>query len=92
MVFMHSWDENTLFYDGIIALQILLMLFWQKFIVWSLNYDFMIYKELLPLVLTFEIPLGGRLPLDASSPAIQRIAQSCNVTINFKQVSVQILF
>ncbi|XP_067054100.1 protein bicaudal C homolog 1-like [Acropora muricata] len=42
-------------------------------------------RDLLPLVLTFEIPLGGRLPLDASSPAIQRIAQSCNVTINFKQ-------
>ena len=45
------------------------------------------YQDLLPLVLTFELPLSGRLPTDASSPTIQHIAQTCNVTITFKQVS-----
>ena len=39
------------------------------------------------MVLTFELPLSGRLPTDASSPTIQHIAQTCNVTITFKQVS-----
>ncbi|XP_068721063.1 protein bicaudal C homolog 1-B-like [Montipora capricornis] len=42
-------------------------------------------RDLLPLVLTFELPLGGRIPSDASSPAIQQICQLCNVTITFKQ-------
>lgn len=44
-------------------------------------------RDLLPLVVTFELPLSGRLPSDASSPAIQQIAQTCNVTITFKQRS-----
>ncbi|KAL9979678.1 hypothetical protein ACROYT_G017378 [Oculina patagonica] len=42
-------------------------------------------RKLLPLVLTFELPLSGRLPTDANSPTIQHIAQTCNVTISFKQ-------
>lgn len=42
-------------------------------------------RDLQPLVLTFELPLSGRLPSDSSSPAIQQIAQACNVTITFKQ-------
>lgn len=39
------------------------------------------------MVLTFDLPLSGRLPTDANSPTIQHIAQTCNVSISFKQVS-----
>lgn len=42
-------------------------------------------RDLLPLVLTFDLPLSGRLPTDANSPTIQHIAQTCNVSISFKQ-------
>ncbi|XP_075469059.1 protein bicaudal C homolog 1 isoform X2 [Ascaphus truei] len=46
-------------------------------------------RELLPLVLMFELPVAGILqPIpDTNSPAIQHISQTYNITVSFKQRS-----
>ncbi|XP_048581581.1 protein bicaudal C homolog 1-B isoform X2 [Nematostella vectensis] len=42
-------------------------------------------REMLPLILTFELPLTGRSPMDNNTNVIQRIGQTYNVAISFKQ-------
>ncbi|XP_070608169.1 protein bicaudal C homolog 1 [Erythrolamprus reginae] len=46
-------------------------------------------RELLPLVLTFELPIAGILqPIpDPSSPTIQHLSQTYNISVSFKQRS-----
>ncbi|XP_031560674.1 protein bicaudal C homolog 1-like isoform X2 [Actinia tenebrosa] len=41
-------------------------------------------RDMLPLVLSFELPLGSRGPIDNNSGIIQHISQTCNVNITFK--------
>ncbi|PIK61885.1 hypothetical protein BSL78_01216, partial [Apostichopus japonicus] len=42
-------------------------------------------RELLPLVLFFELPISGGLQPDMNSPTVQHVVQSCNVAVNMKQ-------
>ncbi|MFT7807260.1 protein bicaudal C homolog 1 isoform X2 [Arapaima gigas] len=44
-------------------------------------------RELLPLVLMFELPMMIQLNPDPSSPAIQHIAQTYSISVSFKQRS-----
>uniref|UniRef100_A0AAY4AAJ8 SAM domain-containing protein n=2 Tax=Denticeps clupeoides TaxID=299321 RepID=A0AAY4AAJ8_9TELE len=44
-------------------------------------------RELLPLVLMFELPVIVQMNPDPSSPAIQHIAQTYNISVTFKQRS-----
>ncbi|ETE62753.1 Protein bicaudal C-like 1, partial [Ophiophagus hannah] len=46
-------------------------------------------RELLPLVLMFELPIAGILqPIpDPSSPTIQHLSQTYNISVSFKQRS-----
>lgn len=45
------------------------------------------FQELLPLVLMFELPVIVQLNPDPSSPAIQHISQTYNISVAFKQRS-----
>ncbi|KAJ8365660.1 hypothetical protein SKAU_G00144910 [Synaphobranchus kaupii] len=44
-------------------------------------------RELLPLVLMFELPVMVQMNPDPSSPAIQHISQTYNISVSFKQRS-----
>lgn len=46
-----------------------------------------VLKELLPLVLMFELPVIVQLNPDPSSPAIQHISQTYNISVAFRQRS-----
>jgi len=48
---------------------------------------FVLLQELLPLVLMFELPVIVQLNPDPSSPAIQHISQTYNISVAFKQRS-----